>query len=74
MGKKKDKREKEEAALLKNKPKEKKPSGRPKKENKAEKPMVAYFTEEEAEKVKEFCGAMPFSTVVRQLLQEKGAF
>lgn len=50
-----------------------KPGGRPKKENKAEKAMVAYFTEEEAEKVKEFCGAMPFSTVVRQLLQEKGA-
>ena len=74
MGKKKEKRKKEEAALLENKPKEKKPGGRPKKENKAEKPMVAYFTEEEAEKVKEFCGAMPFSTVVRQLLQEKGAF
>ena len=69
-----EKRKKEEAAaLLENKPKEKKPGGRPKKENKAEKAMVAYFTEEEAEKVKEFCGAMPFSTVVRQLLQEKGA-
>ena len=52
----------------------KNPGGRPKKANKAKKSMVAYFTEEEAEKVKEYCGSMPFSTVVRQLLQEKGAF
>ena len=51
-----------------------KPGGRPKKEIKAEKPMVVYFTEDEATRVKKFCGGNPFSTIIRQLLQEKGVF
>ena len=46
--------------------------GRPRTENKADKPMTVYFTEEEREKVKTYCGRVSFSGFVRQLLDEKG--
>ncbi len=46
--------------------------GRPKTEDKADKPMTVYFTESEKEAVKAYCGRVSFSSLVKQLLQEKG--
>lgn len=46
--------------------------GRPTKEDKADKPMTVYFTESDREVVKKYCSQISFSSLVKQLLQEKG--
>ena len=52
--------------------KPRKSGGRPKAAEKASKNMVAYFTEDEVEKVKDFCGRESFSGVVRRFFKERG--
>ena len=46
--------------------------GRPKVEEKADKAMTVYFTEAERETVKNYCNRISFSSLVKQMLQEKG--
>jgi hypothetical protein len=48
--------------------------GRKKKEAKASELMASYLTTEQKEKVQAYCNkiGLPFSTLVRQLLAEKG--
>ena len=49
-------------------------SGRKKKEIKAEVSKVVYFTDEQSKTVDTYCNGatIPFSTLVKQLLHEKG--
>ena len=48
--------------------------GRPRveEEDKANKPMTVYFTESERETVKSYCSRTSFSSLVKQLLADKG--
>jgi hypothetical protein len=45
---------------------------RPAVEDKANKPMVVYFTQAEKEKMKAYCRQISFSALVKQMLNEKG--
>ena len=46
--------------------------GRPTVEDKADKPMVVYFTKSEKETMKAYCRQISFSSLVKQMLNEKG--